>query len=55
MKTNVIYARRIAEVGHPGDHVMTVHEGILSIVAFVPLDLACQSGELDVAIFWPYL
>ena len=38
MKTNVMYARRIAEVGHPGDHVMTVHEGILSIVAFVPLD-----------------
>ena len=26
--TNVMYAGRIAEVGHPGDHVKTVHEGI---------------------------
>ena len=26
--TNVMYAGRIAEVGHPGDHVMTVQEGI---------------------------
>ena len=26
--TNVMYAGRIAEVGHPGDHVKTVHEEI---------------------------
>ena len=26
--TNAMYAVRIAEVGHPGDRVKTVHEGI---------------------------
>ena len=26
--TNVMYAGRIAEVGGPGDHVKTVHQGI---------------------------
>ena len=36
--TNVMYAGRIAEVGHPGDHVKTVHEGIFISYGLRSLD-----------------
>ena len=39
--TNVMYAGRIAEVGHPGDHVKTVHEGIFISYGLRSFGLAC--------------